>query len=643
MLACLPTDEAWRRTRDAYKTSARRPGPTAFVVVVGILVILGVGATPRTTSAPWNAQATAQDQATSHNPEARLTRAALPAPARHRARHAAAPRPPEPQHRPADQTPTNPGTGTQRARWSIASIVTITAILLARPYLASAADHRHGSHQRHHRHDGGGAADAARVETASHGTHDAPATGASDQPLDVYPHPRAQQSEDMVTTSRDANARGEHAARGGAHAARARRSGSRIYIIDNQSTGAGNVSASDGDAGGSDSDADARASDKEVNTLPLHALGCGISAVDAPHDAYMSPDAGEANDARASASAAATHGHPKRRRVQPVVTHHQAVSLAITVWRLVRDHTGVYYTKDEVIAVHVGLHLRGAFLLAPLTSPRGQILCMVMATHYARLFRHLPHAVVLSRYTSHHVAIRNGTGATRVGDISAGVRWLAEQFQDDPHHIGSGNSDCTGRLHDGSLAAAAILDATTNHIRGISNTHARGTDHVELVAAALGACDYFGEPRIQAALRDWRAEQPDDRPPSPGARATATAAPATVTPARPEPGPRAADDDDGSPGARPEGARAASAAPLPESLAARLRTSTASPGGGDPDEPEPHRSTPRRQSTATPAPKPPPAPLPPMPAAAAAAAPGNVHPEGAADDDNGGDTEEEQI
>ena len=86
-------------------------------------------------------------------------------------------------------------------------------------------------------------------------------------------------------------------------------------------------------------------------------------------------------------------------------------------WSATSDDTGVYYTKDEVIAVHVGLHLRGAFSLTPLTSSRGQILCMVMATHYARLFRHLPHAIVLSRYTSHHVAIRNGTGATDVRDM----------------------------------------------------------------------------------------------------------------------------------------------------------------------------------------------------------------------------------
>ena len=149
--------------------------------------------------------------------------------------------------------------------------------------------------------------------------------------------------------------------------------------------------------------------------------------------------------------------------------HHQAVSLAITVWRLVRDDTGVYYTKDEVIAVHVGLHLRGTFLLAPLTSPRGQILCMVMAAHYARSFRKLRHAIVLSKYTSHHVAIRSGTDAIDVRDIAAGVHWLAEEFQHDPHHIGGSNSDCVGRLEDGTLVAMAILDATSSHIHVTSH------------------------------------------------------------------------------------------------------------------------------------------------------------------------------
>ena len=522
-------------------------------------------------------------------------------------------------------------------------MIAAATLLLAHPYLADAADHHHGSHRRHHQHHGDGAASAARAAAAPRSAHSAPTSGASDQPLDVYAHPRAQQSDDMVATSRDANAQGLHAARGGAHAARMRRSGNRIYIVDDRGEAAGDAPDSDSDAGGSDSDADAKANDREIYTLPLYALGCCISAVDAPHSDFMSPDTGDAGGTPASATATAAHGRSKRRRVQQVVTHHQAVSLAITVWRLVRDGTGVYYVIDEVIAVHVGLHLRGAFSLAPLTSPRGQILCMVMAAHYARLYRHLPHAMVLSRYTSHHVAIRNGTGATDVRDIATGVRWLAEQFQDDPHHIGSGSSDCVGRLHDDTLAAAAILDITTNHIRSISNTNARGVDHAELVATALEACDCFGEPRIQAALQDWRAAQPDDRPPSPGAGATATAASATGTPARPAPERRAAADDDDSLGARPEGARAAAAAPPATSLTDRLRTSAASPGGDDPDDPEPHRGTPRRRSATTPAPEPEPAPLPPAPAAAAAAAPDCVPQATGADDDGGGDTEEEQI
>ena len=56
---------------------------------------------------------------------------------------------------------------------------------------------------------------------------------------------------------------------------------------------------------------------------------------------------------------------------------------------------------------------------------------MVMAAHYARSFRQLRHAIVLSKYTSHHVAIRSGTGATDVRDIAAGVHWPADEYQDD--------------------------------------------------------------------------------------------------------------------------------------------------------------------------------------------------------------------
>ena len=194
-----------------------------------------------------------------------------------------------------------------------------------------------------------------------------------------------------------------------------------------------------------------------------------------------------------------------------------------------------------------------------------------------------------------------------------------------------------------TLAATAILDITTNHIRSISNTNARGTEHAELVATALEACDYFGEPRIQAALQDWRAAQPNDRPPSPGAGATATAASAMGTPALPAPGRRTAAEDDDSLGARPEGARAAAAAPPATSLTDRLRTSTDSPGGDDPSDPEPRRDAPRRRSATAPAPEPEPAPLPPAPAAAAAATPDCAPQVEAADDDGGGDTEEEQI
>jgi len=188
-----------------------------------------------------------------------------------------------------------------------------------------------------------------------------------------------------------------------------RRSDNRIYVSNDGRKEEEGASASEADAGSSDSDTGAKkANDRDVYRPPLHALGCCVSAVDAPRGDFMHSQVDDANDAPASASTATAQGRPKRRRIQQVVTPHQAVSLAITVWRLVRDDTGVYYTKDEVIAVHVGLHLRGAFSLAPLTSSRSQILCMIMATHYARLFRQLRHAIALSKYTSHHVAIRAG-------------------------------------------------------------------------------------------------------------------------------------------------------------------------------------------------------------------------------------------
>ena len=642
ILMCLPT-HAEHNVRNVRKQPARRPRPAASDAMIALLIVLGAGAAPCAMSAPWSTHAATQSWLTGHNLSSCPTHAAPSAPAAPPAHLVPALRPPpaRPQH--TNPTPANPDAGTRRARWSIAGMIAAATLLLAHPYLASAADHHHGSHRRHHQHHGGGAASAPRATAAPRSAHSAPASGASDQPLDVYAHPRAQQSNDMVATSRDANAQGMHASRGGAHAARMRRSGNRVYIDDDRGEAAGDAPDSDSDAGSDGSDADAKANDREIYTLPLYALGCCISAVDAPHNDFMSPDAGDAGGTPASATATATHGRSKRRRVQQVVTHHQAVSLAITVWRQVRDGTGTYYVIDEVVAVHVGLHLRGAFSLAPLTSPRGQILCMVMAAHYARLYRRLPHAMILSRYTSHHVAIRNGTGATDVRDIATGVRWLAEQFQDDPHHIGSGSSDCVGRLRDGTLAATTILDITTNHIRSISNTNARGTEHAELVATALEACDYFGEPRIQAALQDWRAAQPNDLPPSPGAGATATAASPMGTPALPAPGHRPAAEDDDSLGARPEGARAAAAAPPATSLTDRLRTSADSPGGDDPSDPEPRSDAPRRRSATAPAPEPEPAPLPPAQTAAAAATPDGAPQVEAADDDGGGDTEEEQI
>ena len=91
--------------------------------------------------------------------------------------------------------------------------------------------------------------------------------------------------------------------------------------------GEGGASASDSGAGSSDSDADAKANDRDrdIQKPPLHALGCRVSAVDAPRGGFMRPDTGDANDAPASAGAAAAQGHPKRRRVQKAVTHHQAI------------------------------------------------------------------------------------------------------------------------------------------------------------------------------------------------------------------------------------------------------------------------------------------------------------------------------
>ena len=75
----------------------------------------------------------------------------------------------------------------------------------------------------------------------------------------------------------------------------------------------------------------------------------------------------------------------------------------------------------------------------------------------------------------------------------------------------------------------------------------------------------------------------------------------------------------------------------------RLRTSADETDGGDPSDPKPRGDAPRRQSTTAPATEPEPAPLPPAQVATAAATPGSAPQVGAADDDGGGDTEEEQI
>ena len=79
----------------------------------------------------------------------------------------------------------------RRASWSIAGVVAVAILMLAHPYLTSAADHHHGSHQRPHRHRGDGAsAGAASAGTAPRDARSDAAAGASDQPLAVYPHHR---------------------------------------------------------------------------------------------------------------------------------------------------------------------------------------------------------------------------------------------------------------------------------------------------------------------------------------------------------------------------------------------------------------------------------------------------------------------
>ena len=124
-----------------------------------------------------------------------------------------------------------------------------------------------------------------------------------------------------------------HATRSGAHTARVHRSDGRIYVVEDRRADEDDASASDSDAsvnsGGSE--ADARAKDREVYELPLHVLGCCVSAVDAPQGDFMHSDASSTSDTPTSAGATAARGHPKRRKVQQVVTHHRAVPLAITV------------------------------------------------------------------------------------------------------------------------------------------------------------------------------------------------------------------------------------------------------------------------------------------------------------------------
>ena len=145
--------------------------------------------------------------------------------------------------------------------------------------------------------------------------HGASAAGASAQPLPVYPDRRAQVSDDLVATARVARHHDGHAARGGAHAARLTRSNSSIHIADEGPHDEEDEIASDGDAKSDDSDADAAVNDRDVYTLPLHVLGCCISAVDVPRGGFMHLEPGSANDTSASAGTAAAHGRPKRRRV----------------------------------------------------------------------------------------------------------------------------------------------------------------------------------------------------------------------------------------------------------------------------------------------------------------------------------------
>ena len=216
-LACLPTD-MWHQAQETRKAPAWHAGPAASSAMIALLMILGAGATPRAMSAPVSAHVAALNLTTHHSTHSCPIQAALPARTEPRAGSTPAPRPLQPRPQPADPTPVDSSAGVQRARWSLASVVAIAALLLARPCLTSAADHHHGSHQRPHQRRGDGTVGAASTTAARGSAHGAPAAGASDQPLPVYPHYRAEESDGLVVTARAAQAHNQHAARGGAHA-----------------------------------------------------------------------------------------------------------------------------------------------------------------------------------------------------------------------------------------------------------------------------------------------------------------------------------------------------------------------------------------------------------------------------------------
>jgi hypothetical protein len=143
-------------------------------------------------------------------------------------------------------------------------------------------------------------------------------------------------SDDVVANSRVAREQGAHAARGGAPAARQHRARARIQVADGECQYDGDCGASSSDARSDDSDPGTARADREVYSLPDHALGCCISAVDVPPRDFMQLEPGDTGDGPTTAAATVAHSRTKRRRAQQVVEHHLAVSLAITLWRLVR-------------------------------------------------------------------------------------------------------------------------------------------------------------------------------------------------------------------------------------------------------------------------------------------------------------------